>query len=124
MDFHSSLPYLQIYYVFGFLALVLVILTITCAEISIVMVYFQLCYEDYNWWWRSFFISGSSGLHLFLYSVFYFCTTLRISNFWSGLLYFGWMSVMSYTFMVMTGTIGFCATFAFVRMIYSALKVD
>jgi hypothetical protein len=31
---------------------------ITCAEITIVMVYFQLCYEDYHWWWRSFFVSG------------------------------------------------------------------
>uniref|UniRef100_A0A7S1NLI2 Transmembrane 9 superfamily member n=1 Tax=Eutreptiella gymnastica TaxID=73025 RepID=A0A7S1NLI2_9EUGL len=120
----SSLWLNKVYYVFGFLALVLVILAITCAEISIVMVYFQLCYEDYHWWWRSFFISGSSGLHLFLYSVFYFCTTLRINSFWSAFLYFGWMSVMSYTFMVLTGTIGFLATFVFVRKIYSALKVD
>ena len=29
--------------------LVLVILLITCAEISVVMAYFQLCSEDYHW---------------------------------------------------------------------------
>eukprot|EP00992_Anisonema_acinus_P014398 TRINITY_DN9263_c0_g1_i2.p1 TRINITY_DN9263_c0_g1~~TRINITY_DN9263_c0_g1_i2.p1 ORF type:complete len:634 (+),score=110.57 TRINITY_DN9263_c0_g1_i2:46-1947(+) len=120
----SSLWLNKFYYVFGFLALVLVILSITCAEISIVMTYFALCYEDYHWWWRSFFISGSSGVHLFLYSIFYFVTTLRITNFWSALLFFSWMLVLSYVFAVMTGTIGFLATFVFVRKIYSELKVD
>ena len=42
----------------------------------------------------------------------------------SGTLYFGWMLVLSYLFAIMTGTVGFLATFLFVRMIYSALKVD
>ena len=37
---------------FGFLFLVFIILVISCSQISIVMVYFQLCGEDYNWWWR------------------------------------------------------------------------
>jgi len=35
----------QFYYVFGFLALVVLILVVTCSEISIVLVYFQLCSE-------------------------------------------------------------------------------
>ena len=39
----SSIWLHQFYYVFGFLLLVLLILVITCAEISIVMCYFQLC---------------------------------------------------------------------------------
>lgn len=67
----------QFYYVFGFLALVVVILMITCSEISIVLVYFQLCSEDYNWWWRSMVTSGSSGLYLFLYGIFYYATKVR-----------------------------------------------
>lgn len=40
----------QFYYLFGFLCLVFVILVITCAEITIVLCYFQLCSEDYRWW--------------------------------------------------------------------------
>ena len=44
----------QPYYLFGILALVLVILVVTCAEIAIVLCYFQLCAEDYHWWWRAF----------------------------------------------------------------------
>lgn len=35
----------QIYYLFGFLFLVFCILVISCSQISIVMVYFQLCGE-------------------------------------------------------------------------------
>eukprot|EP00998_Keelungia_sp_KM082_P006338 NODE_2594_length_1029_cov_82.412417_g2575_i0.p1 GENE.NODE_2594_length_1029_cov_82.412417_g2575_i0~~NODE_2594_length_1029_cov_82.412417_g2575_i0.p1 ORF type:complete len:316 (-),score=66.12 NODE_2594_length_1029_cov_82.412417_g2575_i0:80-937(-) len=114
----------RFYYVFGFLSLVFVILTVTCAEITIVMVYFQLCYEDYHWWWRSFFISGSSGVHLFLYTIFYFCTTLRMRKGWSMVVYFAWMLLMSYTFAIVCGTIGFLASFVFVRYIYSSIKVD
>ena len=41
----------QFYYLFGFLCLVFVILVITCAEITIVLCYFQLCSEDYHWWY-------------------------------------------------------------------------
>ena len=40
----------QFYYLFGFLCLVFVILVVTCAEISVVLCYFQLCSEDYRWW--------------------------------------------------------------------------
>ena len=81
----------QFYYVFGFLGLVFVILLITCSEISIVLCYFQLCSEDYNWWWRAFLTSGSSGVYLFIYGIFYFSSKLDISGFTSTLLYFGYM---------------------------------
>ena len=41
-----SIPSLsRYYYVFGFLLVVLLILIVTCAEITIVMCYFQLCAE-------------------------------------------------------------------------------
>merc|ERR1719229_1984927 len=56
----SSIWQHQFYYLFGFLALVLIILIVTCAEISIALTYFQLTSEDYRWWWRSFLSSGSS----------------------------------------------------------------
>ena len=68
----SSLWMDQYYYVFGFLLLAYVILLVTCAEIAIVLCYFQLCAEDYRWWWRSFMNSGSTALFVFLYAIFYF----------------------------------------------------
>eukprot|EP00667_Euglena_gracilis_P004952 EG_transcript_4981 len=113
------------YYVFGFLSIVFIILAITCAEITIVMIYFQLCSEDYHWWWRSFMTAGSSGLYLFLYSIFYFFTSsFKMKKFVSVLLFFGYMGIISYIFFVMTGTMGFLACFLFIRKIYSSIKVD
>lgn len=114
----------QFYYIFGFLFIVFVILLVTCAEITIVLCYFQLCSEDYYWWWRAYLTSGSSALYLFLYAIFYFFTKLEITKLVSGILYFGYMTIISYAFFVLTGTIGFYACFWFVRKIYSSVKID
>ncbi|KAM0969170.1 hypothetical protein ACFX2A_017728 [Malus domestica] len=114
----------QFYYIFGFLFIVFIILIITCAEITIVLCYFQLCSEDYLWWWRSYLTSGSSALYLFLYAAFYFFTKLDIKKPVSGALYFGYMLIASYSFFVLTGTIGFYACFWFTRLIYSSVKFD
>ena len=94
----------QFYYLFGFLCLVFFILIITCAEITIVLCYFQLCSEDYHWWWRSYFTSGSSAVYLFLYSLFYFYTKLEIESIVPMLMYFGYMFMISYSFFCLTGT--------------------
>jgi transmembrane 9 superfamily protein 2/4 len=114
----------QFYYIFGFLFIVFIILLITCAEITIVLCYFQLCSEDYNWWWRAYLTAGSSALYLFAYAVFYFFTKLEITKFVSGVLYFGYMLIASYAFFVLTGTIGFYACLWFVRKIYASVKID
>ncbi|KAJ8750930.1 hypothetical protein K2173_016111 [Erythroxylum novogranatense] len=114
----------QFYYIFGFLFIVFIILIITCAEITVVLCYFQLCSEDYLWWWRSYLTSGSSALYLFLYAAFYFFTKLEITKPVSGILYFGYMLIGSYAFFVLTGTIGFYACFWFTRLIYSSVKID
>lgn len=121
----SSLWLDQYYYVFGFLLLVFVLLAVTCAEISIVLVYFQLCSENHKWWWNSFLAPGSSGIYLFLYSVYYFHTRLHMSEErTSTLLYFGYMFLIASIFSLVTGTIGHLASLSFTRRIYSAIKVD
>merc|ERR1719502_2252628 len=120
----SSIWLHQYYYVFGFLMIVLLILLITCAEITIVMCYFQLCAEDYHWWWRAFLTSGSSGLYLFLYSIVYMLTKMIMTRGVSILLYVGYMLIASYAFFMLTGAVGFFACFFFVRAIYGAVKVE
>ena len=119
----SSIWMDQYYYVFGFLLLVYVILAITCAEITIVLCYFQLCSEDYRWWWRSFITSGSTAFYVFLYSAFYF---LRLEgNMWvTYCLYFGYMFVICVGVFLLTGTVGFFSCLYFNYQIYSSIKVD
>jgi len=120
----SSLWLHQIYYLFGFLVIVLTILFATCAEVTIVMCYFQLCGEDYQWWWRSFLTSGSASIYLYIYSIFYFFTKLDITMFVSVILYFGYMLMIAIAFFFLTGTFGYFSCFWFIRRIYSAIKVD
>jgi len=114
----------QFYYIFGVLFIVFMILVLTCAEITIVMCYFQLCAEDYRWWWRSYLTAGASALYMLLYSIFYFFTKSEIEKFVSGIIYFGYTLIMTFAFFVLTGTIGFYACLYFVRKIYGSIKVD
>lgn len=112
------------YYMFGFLFLVFVILVITCSETTILLCYFHLCAEDYHWWWRAFLSSGSTAGYLFIYCCHYFVTKLNIEDAASTFLYFGYTFIMVFLFFLLTGTIGFMACFWFVRKIYSVVKVD
>jgi len=120
----SSLWQHQFYYLFGFLAMVLVILIVICAEISIALTYFQLTSEDYRWWWRSFFTSASSSIYVFIYSIYYFIVRLHIEKLVSTLMYFGYMLIVSMLMLLLTGTVGTLASFFFVKAIYSSIKVD
>ena len=119
----SSIWMDQYYYVFGFLLLVYVILAITCAEITIVLCYFQLCAEDYRWWWRSFLTSGATAFYVFLYSAVYFLRlegTMMVTYF----LYFGYMAVICLGVFLLTGTVGFFSCLYFNYQIYASIKVD
>lgn len=99
----SSIWSQKVYYVFGFLFLVSVILTLTVGEVSILLCYFQLCAENYRWWWRSFLAGGSVGVYVFGYSILYYYTRLDLTDFSSKVLYFGWMGIISLMVFLATG---------------------
>jgi transmembrane 9 superfamily protein 2/4 len=120
----SSLWMHQIYYLFGFLFLVIVILFITCSEVSIVLVYFQICSEDYRWWWRAFAAPAASGGYVLLYAAYYFFTRMDTVGVEAALLFFGYNALVAAAFAAVTGAVGFAASHAFVRTIYSAVKID
>jgi transmembrane 9 superfamily member 2/4 len=115
----------EIFYFFGFLFAVFLVLAITCAEVSIVMTYLTLCKEDYHHWWRSFVTSGSSGLYVFGYSMLFLFTQpgLQGVHVISTLVYAGYMALAGFAFSLMTGCIGFLASFWFVRKIYNAVHI-
>lgn len=107
------------YYVFGFLAVVSVILVVTVIETTIVATYIQLCAENYRWWWQSFFVGGSSAVWIFAYCTWYFFTKLHIQGFVSGMLFFAYSGLACAVYGLLTGTIGFLSAYAFVRRIYA-----
>lgn len=111
------------YYVFGFLLLVFIILIVTCAEITLLFNYFQLCNENYHWWWRSFGTAGSTAIWVFMYSFVYF-QQLEANSFSTYVLYFGYMGLASLGLFLMTGFIGVGSSLWFNKTIFGSLKVD
>lgn len=114
----------QIYYVVGFLLLVIIILVISCGEVAIMMCYMQLSAEDHQWWWRSFLNTASAGIYLFIYCLWFLSTKLDLVGFLPVLVYLTYMSMLSMAFGLFCGAIGFLACLIFNKMIYGALKVD
>ncbi|CAM8911381.1 unnamed protein product [Rhodiola kirilowii] len=121
----SSIWMGRVYYVFGFLFIVLIILVVVCAEVSIVLTYMHLCVEDWQWWWKSFFASGSVSLYIFLYSINYLIFDLKsLSGPVSATLYLGYSLFMVTAVMLATGTVGFLSSFWFVHYLFSSVKLD
>ena len=114
----------QLYHLFGFLALAAIVLVVTCAEISVVLVYFSLAGEDYRWWWRSVAAPAASGAYLLAYAAHYFVTRLDTAGAAAAALYFGYNALVAAAFAAFTGAAGFAASLAFVKAIYGAVKID
>ncbi|KAL8127954.1 transmembrane 9 superfamily member 11-like [Apium graveolens] len=121
----SSIWLGQVYYVFGFLFVVLILLVVVCAEVSLVLTYMHICVEDWKWWWKSFFASGSVAIYIFLYSINYLVFDLKsLSGPVSATLYLGYSLFMVLAIMLATGTVGFLSSFWFVHYLFSSVKLD
>lgn len=116
----------EIFYFFGFLGAVFLILVVTCAEVSIVLTYLQLSKESYHWWWPAFVSTASSGLYVFGYSLIFLFTQpgLEGIHIVSTMIYTGYMLLGSFMFALGAGCIGFLSSFAFVRKIYASVHID
>ncbi|CAM9419652.1 unnamed protein product [Chrysoparadoxa australica] len=114
----------QVYFIFGFLLLVLVILLVTCAEVSTVLCYFKLCGEDHRWWWSSLFWSGACAIYTLMYSAWYFSTQLHMTTFLSAVIYFSYTGLLALSLGLMTGCVGVFSCLWFIRKIYGSIKVD
>jgi transmembrane 9 superfamily member 2/4 len=120
----SALWLHQMYYVLGFLLAVLFILAATCAQVSIVLTYLQLCAENHRWYWNSFWQCASAGVYLFLYSLWFLSSRLQMVGILPVVVYLTYMGMISICFGLVCGSVGFLSAFAFTRTIYGAVKVD
>ncbi|MFS7964696.1 putative apyrase [Helianthus anomalus] len=81
----------------------------------------HLCVEDWKWWWKSFFASGSVALYIFLYSINYLVFDLKsLSGPVSATAYLGYSFLMVLAIMLATGTVGFLSSFWFVHYLFSS----
>ncbi|KAF5321341.1 hypothetical protein D9619_001767 [Psilocybe cf. subviscida] len=120
----SSLFASRAYYAFGFLALTAGAVVLTTATVSILFVYFLLCAEEYRWQWRSFLIGGGSAFWVMAYGLFYWGSQLKLESIQSVVLYLGYLFLIALLDFLMTGTIGFLASYWAVHRLYGAVRID
>lgn len=114
----------KIYYVYGFMLLVFLILVIVTICVTIVCTYFLLNAEDYRWQWTSFLSAASTAGYVYLYSIYYFFFKTKMYGLFQTTFYFGYMALFSIALGILCGTFGYIGTSAFVRKIYSTVKID
>ena len=113
----------QVYFLAAFLLISFILFVLICSEISLIVIFMNLCYGDYNWWWKSFLIGGSPVIYFLIFSVFYFFK-LKITGFSGIIVYFGIMGFISTMALFICGSISVLTTFVFVKFIYSKIKID
>lgn len=79
----------KVYYIYGFLLLVVVILLVVTVCVTIVGTYFLLNAENYHWQWTAFGMSSSTSFYVFLYSVHYFLFKTKMTGLFQTCFYFG-----------------------------------
>lgn len=100
----SSIWFSKVYYMFGFLFLCYGLMIITCAAVTVLMVYFLLCSENYHWHWRAFSTAGASAGYVFLNALIYWITKLQLGGLAGSVLYIGYSALISFLFFILTGT--------------------
>ncbi|TPX69998.1 hypothetical protein SpCBS45565_g02095 [Spizellomyces sp. 'palustris'] len=114
----------KIYYVYGFMLLVFVMLIVVTACVSIVSTYLLLNSEDHRWHWTSFMSSGFSAVYVFLYSIYYFVYRTRMYGYFQTSWYFGYTGLVCFGLLILLGTVGHLAAERFIRRIYRNVKID
>jgi transmembrane 9 superfamily protein 2/4 len=99
----SSIWFSKVYYMFGFLFLCYGLMIITCAAVTVLMIYFLLCSENYHWHWRAFLTAGASAGYVFANALIYWVTKLRVGGLSGSILYIGYSALISFLFFILTG---------------------
>lgn len=112
------------YYVYGFMLLVFVMLVVVTVCSTVVATYFLLNAENYHWQWTSFYSAASTSVYVFLYAIHYFVHKTRMSGFFQTAFYFGYTLMFTMGLGIMCGAVGYLGSSIFIRQIYSVVKCD
>ncbi len=120
----TSLWNYKFYHVYGFLLGVYAILAIVVGMTSIIVVYFCLNAENWQWHWTAFGSGASTSAYVFLYGIYYFFFKTTMHGFLQTSFYFGYMALIAIHLGLLCGTLGHAAASGFVRAIFQNVKVD
>ena len=114
----------ELYFIVSFLWISYLLFVIISGEVSIIVVFWNLCYGDYNWWWKSFLVGSSPVIYFILYSIYFFLFKMSITRLSAIVVYFGIMALISSMALFICGSISVLISFAFIKKIYSDIKID
>ncbi|KAF3556952.1 hypothetical protein F2Q69_00013372, partial [Brassica cretica] len=114
----------KVYYVYGFMLLVFLILLVVTVCVTIVGTYFLLNAENYHWQWTSFFSAASTAVYVYLYSIYYYYVKTKMFGFFQTSFYFGYTLMFCLGLGILCGAVGFLGSNLFVRRIYRNIKCD
>lgn len=114
----------KVYYVYGFMLLVFLILIIVTVCVTIVGTYFLLNAENYHWQWTSFFSAASTAVYVYLYSIYYYHVKTKMTGFFQTSFYFGYTLMFCLGLGILCGAVGYLGSNLFVRRIYRNIKCD
>ncbi|KAM9975005.1 hypothetical protein ACTFIW_008478 [Dictyostelium discoideum] len=103
-------------------ALTFILMIISIVETNMIIEYYQLSLENYNWWWRSLLGPMVTGLYTFIYFIYFGIT--RIETEGVGFYYFMFSLVFSILVSLFCSSIGFLGNLWFTKKIYSTLHFD
>ncbi|XP_052204709.1 transmembrane 9 superfamily member 1-like isoform X2 [Diospyros lotus] len=114
----------KVYYVYGFMLLVFLILIIVTVCVTIVGAYFLLNAENYHWQWTSFFSAASTAAYVYLYSIYYYYVKTKMTGFFQTSFYFGYTLMFCLGLGILCGAVGYLGSNLFIRRIYRNIKCD
>ncbi|KAM6567537.1 hypothetical protein CsatA_026665 [Cannabis sativa] len=107
---------------YKFLFVTFILLLIITALINVGLICCKIVSKDHKWWWRSFVYGGSIGLYVYGFCIHYL---LYKRSDMSGSLqlsfFLGYMACICYALFLMFGSVGFLASYLFLRQIYHFL---
>jgi len=84
----------------------------------------QLCYQNPEWWWRSFITGASGALFMAGYSLVFLLTKLKIGDFSSDACFLVYIVIFIVCYGCAAGSIAVNASYYFVANIYSRIRKD
>lgn len=101
----------------GFFVFIVVV-----AQISIAQTYLLMCYEDYQWWWRSWLLGSSTSVVTFLLLTNYLALAMKVTQLTTLVVYAVFIVILSSSIGLMSGSIALMASFLFNLAIFKRAR--
>ncbi|EFA81393.1 TM9 protein C [Heterostelium album PN500] len=103
------------------LCIAFILMIINIIVINMLITYYQLSREDYNWWWRSILGPACTSIYIFIYLLVYGYPRVLGGT---GFYYFMYSFIISLFSALFFSSIGFLGNLWFVKKIYSTLHFE